>query len=222
MARGFDCAARLTASMARRAKAAGFAFVGRYLWPANEWKALTKAEAEAITGAGLRILSVYESTADRAKGGWDAGVAEGMAARRYAEEVGMPKGAIIYFAVDFDAKDAHMTDIAQYLAGAFSSAGEYRVGVYGSYRVIEAMHAHGVCDGYWQCCAWSYGKLSEHRTVYQSDWSGTAAAGAAAAQIGVSVDLDECEDMDRAGIWNYESEEEDDMKRYNTLREVPE
>lgn len=201
--RGIDCASKLGAVTARRAKAAGFDFVGRYLVPDTYAKALTRSEAEAICGAGLRILSVYETTANRAAQGWDAGAYDGLAAKRCAEAIGMPKDGIIYFAVDYEPSDADLPKIAQYLAGAFASAGGYEIGVYGCYRVIEAMHEHGVCKGFWQCVAWSYGKLSQHRTVYQSDWSGTAAAKAAAAQIGVGVDLNDCSDMDKAGLWDF-------------------
>lgn len=203
MYKGIDCASRLTATSAAKAKAAGFSFAGRYLVPETYGKALTKAEAEAITAAGLRLLTVYETTADRALGGWDAGAYDGLAAKKCADAINMPPDGIIYFAVDFDAQEKDMPKLAKYFDGAFASAGGYRIGVYGSYRVIETMKQHGVCDGFWQCVAWSYGKHSPNRTVYQSDWSGTVAAKSAASTIGVPVDLNECVDMDAAGLWTY-------------------
>ena len=203
MFRGIDCASPLTADAAQRAKTAGFDFVGRYLVPDRYAKALTRPEAEAITEAGLRILTVWETTAERAAAGYDAGAFDGFNAKACARAIGMPEDGIIYFAVDFGAGAIHMPAIAQYISAACVNVAPYWAGVYGSYDVIEAMAQHESCRGFWQCVGWSGGKKSQHRTVYQSDWSGTAAAKAAAAKIGVSVDLNECEDMDRAGIWTY-------------------
>lgn len=202
--RGIDCASRLNERTAAAAKAAGFDFVGRYLVPASYGKALLYPEAKAITDAGLKILTVFESTADRARSGAAGGGLDGYAACKCAREIQMPESGIIYFAVDYDAGEADFPLIAEYLNAARAQTGPYQIGVYGSYRVVEAMAARGVCRGFWQCVAWSYGQISPHRTVYQSDWSGTDAAKAAAAKIGVSVDLNDCPDMDRAGIWNYE------------------
>ena len=204
MFRGIDCASRLDAKTAARAKAAGFDFVGRYLVPETYGKALVYPEVEAITGAGLRILSVFETTADRARSGAAGGGLDGFTACQRALALKMPKSGIIYFAVDYDAGASDFPLIAEYLKAARAQTGSYNVGVYGSFRVIEAMAQRGVCRGFWQCVAWSYGQKSEFRTVYQSDWSGTSSALAAKAAIGVPVDLNECADLDKAGIWNWE------------------
>ena len=94
MVLGIDTATRLTAETARAIKAVGYEFVGRYLVPTTMWKALTKAEAEAVTAAGLRILTVWELTADRVKGGADAGAADGAKALKCAHEIGMPSSGV--------------------------------------------------------------------------------------------------------------------------------
>ena len=214
MVKGIDCASKLTAQTAAAIRAEGYAFAGRYLVPNSgtlAWKALTKAEAEAITSAGLRLLTVWETTADRARGGASAGAADGASALRCAREIGMPAGGVIYFAVDFDARQGDMDAIEAYLRAARENTEEYEIGVYGSYRVVETMAQRKACAAFWQCLAWSYGQKSVFLNVYQG-WFGQTVAG-------VGVDIDECPDMDRAGIWTYK--EDEDMKRYNTISELP-
>lgn len=198
MIKGIDCAAPLTTEKAQAFKKLGYEFVGRYFCPTGNWKRLYKAEADAIIGAGLKILAVYETTTDRAKGGAAAGAKDGARAYAQAKELDMPSSGIIYFAVDYEALDADFDTIEAYLRAARQQTGEYEIGVYGSYRVIEAMHRRGACKGFWQCVAWSYGKISEHHTVYQHQWQTTIA--------GHDVDLNTCPDMSAAGIWNYEEE----------------
>lgn len=214
MAKGIDCAVPLTGETAAKIRQAGFAFAGRYLVPAAgslARKALTLREAKAVTEAGLRLLTVWETTADRVKGGAAAGAADGKRALQCARDIGMPPQGIIYFAVDYDAQAADMPTIEAYLQAARAQTGEYEIGVYGSYKVIEYMAARNVCRGYWQCVGWSGGKVSAYRNVYQAQWGQSV--------VGVPVDINDCPDMDRAGIWNYE--EEENVKRYNTLSEMP-
>ena len=217
MVKGIDCASKLNAQTAAAIRAEGYSFAGRYLVPSSgdmTWKALTKDEAERIAAAGLRLLTVWETTADRVKGGAAAGAADGARAFQCARDIGMPESGIIYFAVDFAAQQGDMGTIEAYLRAARKNTGPYEIGVYGSYPVIEEMAARGACKGFWQCVAWSYGKKSGNLNVYQG-WSGQKAGG-------VNVDVNECADMDRAGIWTYdEGKEDEDMPRYNTMAEVP-
>ena len=214
--KGIDCASKLTAATAAGIRAAGYEFAGRYLVPAvgsMKWKALTSEECRIITGAGLKILSVWETTADRVKGGAAAGTEDGARAAVLAQEMGMPDGAAVYFAVDYDARERDFPLIEAYLrAAAGGLRGRWRVGVYGSYRVIEAMAERGAAECFWQCVAWSVGRKSEHRHVYQAHFGQSCA--------GVAIDVNECEDMERAGIWDYGKSEEDeemDIERFKEL-----
>lgn len=214
MAKGIDCAAPLSKAAAEAIKAAGYDFAGRYLVPAVGTlarKALTRREAEAVTGAGLDLLTVWETTADRVKGGAAAGTSDGKRALECARDIGMPARGIIYFAVDYDAPTGDLPVIEDYLRAARAQTAEYEVGVYGPYKVIEYLAQRKVCRGYWQCVGWSEGKVSPHRNVYQAQWGKTVA--------GISVDINDCPDPARAGIWNYE--EAENMTRYNTLAELP-
>lgn len=214
MIKGIDCATKLNAITANAVKQAGYAFVGRYLVPNSgnlSWKALTKEEAKIINDAGLRLLTVWETTADRVKGGAIAGAADGTNALKCARDINMPTTGIIYFAVDYDAQPNEMATIEAYLRAARDNTCDYEIGVYGSYRVIEEMAARNACKAFWQCVAWSYGNKSNHLNIYQG-WFGQKVAG-------VNVDINECSDMDKAGIWSYK--EADIMKRYNTIDEIP-
>ncbi len=229
MVRGIDCATPVTAPAAEILKAEGFDFVCRYLVPPYYSKALSWTEAEILSAAGLRILSVWETTAARMRGGAAAGREDGAKAYARARELGIPRDAILYFAADFEALRDDLPIIRSYVQAVKQEIlPYYRPGVYGSYRVIEDLR--GQVSGLWQCVAWSGGKVSDALTVYQAQWQGTAECQALAAKVGFSVDIDECPDMDRAGMWAYrqkpmaepETEEEEmDVERYDSIDELP-
>lgn len=226
MIRGIDCASPVSARAANILKAEGFSFVGRYLVPPSYTKALSWAEAEILHAAGLDILCVWETTAARMRGAAAAGREDGARAYARARELGVPENTILYFASDFDAQPEDMSALRAYLAAARDQTGPYEVGVYGSYRVIEAMR-ESVARGYWQCVAWSNGRVSDAMTVYQSQWQGTEEARALGAKLGFAVDIDECPNTARAGMWPHRqpepgAEKEDGMeKRYNSVAELP-
>lgn len=212
---GIDCCSPLTYAKAENAKAAGFDFVGRYLVPSNLSKALTPQEAHAISAAGLGLLCVWELDASRALSGAAGGKEDGRIARQCAEYIGMPVDrGIIYFAVDFQAMGGQFAEIGNYLSAAMIEAAPYRIGVYGSYYTVEAMaKLKDICSGFWQCVAWSNNLVSPHTNVYQYAWDGSVEARAAAAKIGVNVDLNRCDDLNAAGIWRYEEDERMDINR---------
>src|SRR4051794_19595362 len=99
-------------------RSAGAKFVCRYLSHDTTGKNLTPAEARQLTSAGLWIVVVGEWTAQGALGGHAAGAADAKAARRQADDCGMPAGRPIYFAVDFDAGSGQQAAINSYLDGA--------------------------------------------------------------------------------------------------------
>jgi hypothetical protein len=166
MSKGIDCATPLTAVTATAFRTDGYAFVGRYLVP-NGWKAMSKEEAEIITAAGLQIISVFETTANRPLSGRDGGLNDGALALKLALDRGQPVGSTIYFAVDFDAIASQFHIIAEYIAAANEVTPGYNTGVYGSYAVVEEMGKRGVCSHFWQTYAWSRGKKSELMNIYQ-------------------------------------------------------
>lgn len=220
---GIDTATRLTAKTAKAVKESGYEFVGRYLVPPQIYtrKSLTAEEARIITDAGLRLLTVWETSASRAKKGASAGTEDGKKALQCAHDIHMPTNGIIYFAVDFEARNGDMIAIQEYLRAASEATDVYKIGVYGSYNVVENIRLTGICKAYWQCVGWSYGKRSLIRSVYQSQWNQVVA--------GLNVDINECADMDRAGIWSYSNSGNDGKEntpvlecRFNTVESLPE
>lgn len=181
MVRGLDYTTQTTPEIAKAFVDAGIEFVCRYLVPEKyKWKRLTKTEADAISNAGLNIISVFESSASRAAGGAAAGKADGITALSEAKIVGQPEGSAIYFAVDYDAKAIDHKAIEDYLKAAAKELPGYHVGVYGSYSVCLTMFNLGI-KYLWQTYAWSGGKFTNHANIYQHK-NGQSVAG-------VTVDL---------------------------------
>jgi hypothetical protein len=178
----------------KKVKALLYGFVARYLYlPAPGGKGITKAEAEAIRAAGLGLVVVYESYAGRAKEGLAAGVEDGKTALTYARSIGFPDSRPLYFAVDFQPTTVELVFVDAYLKGVASVIGLARVGVYGSYAVVEHCHAIGTARWFWQTYAWSGGKVSAH-THFLQYLNGQTVAGA-------SVDLNENRQFD-FGAWD--------------------
>ncbi|WP_217596565.1 DUF1906 domain-containing protein [Cohnella sp. GbtcB17] len=168
MAKGIDKATPVTAAQAKALASAGYAFAARYLVPPSyAWKRMTADEAKLITSAGMQIVSVYETTANRAASGADAGRNDGAAAYAEALAVGQPKGTAIYFAVDYDAQPKDFDAIEAYLKAAAKQVTGYETGVYGSYAVVEEMAKRRACTHFWQTYAWSRGKRSDKANIFQ-------------------------------------------------------
>lgn len=183
----------MTAETAQALADSGFRFAARYLVPVRyAWKRLTPAEAAAISSAGLQIISVYETAANRPAGGASFGRTDGEAALREAQTVGQPPGTAIYFAVDYDAKPDDYDEIEAYLRAAASQITGYEAGVYGSYAVIEEMARRSACRHFWQTYAWSRGRKSDKANVYQYRNN--------VREAGITVDLNES--YGHEGWWN--------------------
>ena len=144
-AKACDCATVLNRQQALDLKAAGYTHVGRYLTgsvgSARIPKSLTLDEIKNIENAGLSIFAIYQD------GGYYLeyfqnryqGFSDAKTAISAGLNIGLPYGATIYFAVDFDAYEYQIDDyIIPYfkeIANVFNSEGNpkaYRVGVYGA------------------------------------------------------------------------------------------
>ncbi|WP_236628105.1 DUF1906 domain-containing protein [Sporolactobacillus terrae] len=51
--------------------------------------------------------------------------------------------------------------------GVSDTLNDYKIGVYGSYSVVEALSETSYTDFYFQTYAWSNGKVSKHADLYQ-------------------------------------------------------
>lgn len=147
--KGLDAAVSL-ADAASCLKAGGFSFVARYYNANDPGKNLTKAEAQALSDAGVSVVSVWENGYPTEAKYFDLakGIYDGEGAAKIAQEVGQPAGTPIYFAVDFDAAesdlptiDAYFTGVAQGVANILGG-GEYGIGVYGSGQTCAYVLAH--------------------------------------------------------------------------------
>lgn len=178
----------------KKVKALLYGFVARYLFaPTPGGKGITKAEADAIRAAGLGLVVVYESYAGRAKEGLAAGAADGKTALAWARSIDFPDSRPLYFAVDFSPTTVELVYVDAYLRGVASVIGLARVGVYGSYAVVEHCHAIGTARWFWQTYGWSGGKISPH-THFLQYLNGQTVDGA-------SADLNESRQLD-FGAWD--------------------
>jgi len=150
-----------------RIRADGYTGVMRYL-SYDEEKNLSPAERDDLHANGLDIGLVWETTADRALSGHGGGVSDAQVALAQARALGLPDACPIYFAVDFDTTPEQQAAIDAYLVGAGTVIGAHRVGVYGSYYVVERCAASGSASWFWQTLAWSGGQQSDHNDLYQN------------------------------------------------------
>jgi len=132
-------------------------FACRY-YSRSSWKNLTPAEARALAAAGLWIVTVWETAADRALAGHAAGADDAAEALAQAKACGQPSDRPIYFAVDFDASAGQQAAINTYLDGCASVLGRQRVGIYGGYGPVSRAMQGGHAEWGWQTYAWSGGR----------------------------------------------------------------
>lgn len=159
MYHGCDTATRLTSDDYKYLKKNGIDFVIRYFVPHSMSKSLTLNEVEAAHAANIALGLVYESTADRALQGYNAGINDAVTVNRLLEEFCPPHGTVIYFAVDCDVAPAQMPTIILYFQGIEEHLDQgYKMGVYGGRRVLKYMKAWANDRvRYWSAYAWKYG-----------------------------------------------------------------
>lgn len=148
----------------------GYSFVCRYLssgGPGLPGKLLTAGEYDALQAAGVAVVVNWETVADRMKGGRDAGIADAQAAHDVVTALGVPSDRPIYFSADWDASSAEQVAIDAYLTGAATVIGVSRVGVYGSYWVVQRCLDNGTARWAWQTAAWSGGQIEPRAHIYQ-------------------------------------------------------
>lgn len=165
---GLDYAGGVPAATA--IKEAGYTFVVRYLTPGGRGlpgKLLTPGEFTALQAAGIGVVLNWETTADRMKGGYNAGAADAKAAAAVAAALGVPNHRPIYFSADWDASPGEQNLIDDYLNGAASVIGKTQVGVYGSYYVVKRCLDNKTAAWAWQTGAWSGGQTEYRAHLYQ-------------------------------------------------------
>jgi hypothetical protein len=171
--------------------AGGYSFVARYLSPGGAslpGKQLLPDEYRALLAAGIAVVLNWETTATRMQGGRAAGIADAQAAQSAVGALGVPGDRPIYFSADWDATPADQTLIDAYLAGAASVIGADRVGVYGSYYVVQRCLDHQSARWAWQTMAWSGGQCEARAHLRQR--IGTVIVGAVECDVNEALQFD--------------------------------
>lgn len=141
-------------------------FVMRY-FSHDSSKDLDLREAQRLTEQNIWIGVVWETTANRALSGYEAGKADAENAEQLGQVCHMPEGRPIYFAVDWDAGIGDQAKIHSYLDGVASVIGRDRTGLYAGYWPIKRAFDAGKIKWGWQTYAWSGGKWDSRAQLRQ-------------------------------------------------------
>lgn len=176
---GLDASASVSYETAKKMKADGISYVVRYYFDYDSsvnWKySLTKEEAKDITRAGIKIVAVYQDGGKKIEYYTkEQGIKDCKKAIKNATEVGQPAGTPIYFTVDADIQSKDLSKCSDYFEGIKDtlekeSSNKWKIGVYGSKSVVEAMKQKLGQDTYiWQTRAWSADDLTSDYNIFQS------------------------------------------------------
>ena len=159
-------------------KAEQVSWVGRYVSVPHDSKNLTPDEAAVYRANGIAIVTLFETVAMRAMGGYAAGFHDAVSARQQATECGQPPDAPIYYTVDFQPTAGMLLTVGQYFRGINDAERGVPVGVYGSYDTVLWLHANGYVHYVWQTAAWSHGQWLPNADIRQVTngmvWNGFA------------------------------------------------
>lgn len=153
-------------------KATGATWVARY-FSHDPTKDLTAGEVQQYLADGLGIVTVFETTANRALDGYNAGMLDAQAAVAERASVGLPADAPIHWAVD---TDTDYNSVRPYANGWASVIPKSQSGPYGGFQVVDGARKDGWAYG-WQTTAWSNGQWSPLATIKQT--GGTVLSGGA-------------------------------------------
>lgn len=121
--------------------------------PTLPGKTLTQKERDLIFSKGFSLGIVFQHRSDLRKTFLDTKRA-GFDARRALElagELGQPKDSVIFFSVDFDAREKNIEHVKRYFetVGEMVGAANYRVGVYGDGYVCAELKRAGLASYCW-------------------------------------------------------------------------
>lgn len=119
----------------------GYEIIGRYINGTSAVKELEPGELKVILDAGFKYFPIYQRNGTPSVDKFTEEMAreDAFEASKGIVRNGVPDGAIVYFAVDFDAQDS---DIANYIIPYFRIiANEFdggcKIGIYGTRNVCE-------------------------------------------------------------------------------------
>ena len=113
------------------AKAEGDKFVSRYI------KNLTQKEIDGWANAGIAVLPIFESYANRCLEGRAAGLADGAASSKTMHDTfKMPYNMPLIVACDINVTDANVNQVAEYVYG-FADGSKHMTVVYGNWKLFD-------------------------------------------------------------------------------------
>ncbi len=157
-------------------------FVCRYLTGSTGAKALTAAELTHLHSIGLGVVLTFENSANRAMGGYVAGVADAHDANTLMRRLAISTQQAVYFAVDWDVQPHELPTVLEYVRGLTSVRGVNATGIYGGIHVISYLLDNKAIGFAWQTYAWSAGRWEPRNNIEQYHNGVT--------QYGGNVDLD--------------------------------
>lgn len=149
---GCDCATVITNENVSVLVNNGYRYIGRYL--TGRYK-LTQQEIAILAQNNIRIFPIFERSGEGISAtnvGYftsSQAVADAKDAIQAALRLGIPSGTIIYFAVDYDAYDAQVTNVLIPFFRTLSSAfrdinyAGYKIGIYGPRNVCTRISRAG-------------------------------------------------------------------------------
>lgn len=146
---GSDTSVPLDSSKATALYVAGYRTVGRYLNGTE--KRIMPGELSRIFAAGLTMFPIYQEYNDTVLAfDYGKGYEQGLRAVKRARQTGFKSGALIYFAVDYDATGDEITAaVIPFFQGVRDAVNTskrvtYQVGVYGTRNVCARISAAGL------------------------------------------------------------------------------
>jgi hypothetical protein len=134
--------------------AAGKKFAVRYGGPGSDSKHLHADELKALRAAGMDVVANAEGSSGGYRGD-AAGQNWATSAERDFRGLGMGADRPIYFSADWDVQPHELAEVDAALRGSAKIIGASRVGIYGSYAVIDHCYRTGTAKWLWQAFAWS-------------------------------------------------------------------
>ncbi|MEU8817477.1 glycoside hydrolase domain-containing protein [Actinoplanes sp. NPDC048796] len=147
-----DGVTKITPARAQALKAAGYKYIGRYLYNPSKTdlpeKQIQPGELDTIKEYGLRCFPIFQTWSRSTDYfSYEQGNTDAYNAIEWAKIHGFKAGTIIYFAVDYDALDAEVTRyIIPHFKGIWEAIGEsshYEVGIYGPRNVCQRVSDAG-------------------------------------------------------------------------------
>ncbi len=188
---GCDTRFEITSERLQILKNEGYSVVGRYL-TGGSFKELRVGEAERITDGGMSLFPIFqESGASMAYFTPERGKTDALSSSKAARKLGMPKGTIIYFAVDTDPLDYQIED---YILPYFRALHEnfdpdYKIGVYGTRNTCTQ-----VCDNGYALTSFvsdmSYGFSGNMGFKIPKNWNLDQFYELSTSETGLDFDLD--------------------------------